>query len=88
MERASAPPCRPRSTKGASPAGSRSPGQRNLLTGDTVDEITEQAKKVQTDLIVVGHKHLNSWAAVAVEVRFPNPSLRIRNCSVLVVITH
>src|SRR5437764_14100409 len=32
-----------------------------VVVGDAVDEITEYAKKTNVDLIVVGHKHLNSW---------------------------
>ena len=34
-----------------------------LLTGDTVGEITRYATEIQSDLIVVGHKHLDGWAA-------------------------
>ena len=58
-----------------------------LLTGDTVDEITEQAKKVQADLIVVGHKHLNSWAARWWKGSVSKSLIAHSNCSVLVVIT-
>src|ERR1700750_1546482 len=31
--------------------------------GQPVDEITEYANRVKADLIVVGHRHLDSWAA-------------------------
>ena len=33
-----------------------------VLVGDAVQEITEYAKKINADLIVVGHKHLKGWA--------------------------
>ncbi|MGE0861743.1 MAG: universal stress protein [Gammaproteobacteria bacterium] len=33
-----------------------------LLVGDTVEEITRYAREIEADLIVVGHKHLDSWA--------------------------
>lgn len=58
-----------------------------LLTGDTVDEITEQAKKVQADLIVVGHKHLDSWAARWWKGSVSKSLIAHSHCSVLVVIT-
>lgn len=34
-----------------------------ILVGDSVEEITRQAIKIDADLIVVGHKHLDGWAA-------------------------
>ena len=34
-----------------------------VLVGETIDEITRYAKKIEADLIVVGHKHLDGWAA-------------------------
>ncbi len=33
-----------------------------LLAGDAVQEITKFASKVNADLIVVGHKHVEGWA--------------------------
>ncbi|MEO7641739.1 MAG: universal stress protein, partial [Ramlibacter sp.] len=33
-----------------------------VVMGEAVDEITKTATKVEADLIVVGHKHLDSWA--------------------------
>lgn len=33
-----------------------------LLAGDAVQEITRFARKVNADLIVVGHKHVEGWA--------------------------
>ena len=59
-----------------------------LLTGDTVDEITAQAKQVQADLIVVGHKHLDSWAARWWKGSVSKSLIAHSHCSVLVVITH
>ena len=37
--------------------------QGELLMGESVHQITEFARKVKANLIVVGHKHLESWAA-------------------------
>src|SRR5687767_8381639 len=34
-----------------------------VLYGETVDEIAKYAKQIDADLIVVGHKHLEGWAA-------------------------
>lgn len=34
-----------------------------VLVGESVDQICKCAKRVGADLIVVGHKHLDSWAA-------------------------
>lgn len=34
-----------------------------VVAGDSVSEITRHASKINADLIVVGHKHLDSWAA-------------------------
>ncbi len=33
-----------------------------LLEGDAVQEITKFARKVEADLIVIGHKHVEGWA--------------------------
>lgn len=59
-----------------------------LLTGETVDEITEYAKLIQADLIVVGHKHLNGWAARWWKSSISKALIAQAHCSVLVVITH
>lgn len=37
--------------------------QGELLTGETVHEISGFARRVKADLIVVGHRHLDNWAA-------------------------
>jgi nucleotide-binding universal stress UspA family protein len=58
-----------------------------LLTGDTVDEITEHAKKIQADLIVVGHKHLDGWAARWWKGSVSKTLIAYAPCSVLVAIT-
>lgn len=58
-----------------------------LLTGDTVDEITDYAKKVDADLIVVGHKHLDGWAARWWKGSVSKTLIAHAHCSVLVAIT-
>lgn len=59
-----------------------------LLTGDTVDEITVHAKKIEADLIVVGHKHLDGWAARWWKTSVSKALIAHAHCSVLVAITH
>src|SRR5678815_5570171 len=34
-----------------------------VVVGEAVDEITKYARKIDADLIIVGHRHLDSWAA-------------------------
>ena len=58
-----------------------------LLMGDTVDEITDHAQKINADLIVVGHKHLDGWAARWWKSSVSKALIAHANCSVLVVIT-
>ncbi len=58
-----------------------------LLTGDTVEEITGYAKKIEADLIVVGHKHLDSWAARWWKTSVSKSLIGLSHCSVLVAIT-
>lgn len=58
-----------------------------VVVGDSIHEITEYARKINADLIVVGHKHVDGWAA-----RWwrgsTSPSLVEHSpCNVLVVIT-
>lgn len=60
----------------------------SLLTGDTVDEITAHAKKIEADLIVVGHKHLDGWAARWWKTSVSKALIAQAPCSVLVAITH
>jgi len=58
-----------------------------VVTGDAVDEITRYAKEVQADLIMVGHKHLDSWAARWWRGSVSKTLIEHAPCSVLVVIT-
>lgn len=58
-----------------------------VVVGDAVDEITEYAKKTGADLIVVGHKHLDSWAARWWRGSVSKSLIENAPCSVLVVIT-
>jgi nucleotide-binding universal stress UspA family protein len=58
-----------------------------LLVGESVDEITRYAKKIDADLIVVGHKHLDSWAARWWRGSTSPSLIEHAPCSVLVVIT-
>lgn len=57
-----------------------------LLTGDTVDEITAYAQTIQSDLIVVGHRHLDGWAARWWRGSVSKALIAHAPCSVLVVI--
>jgi nucleotide-binding universal stress UspA family protein len=59
-----------------------------VLVGDTVKEITAYARKIKADLIVVGHKHLDSWAARWWRGSTSPALIEHSPCSVLVAITH
>jgi len=59
-----------------------------VLVGDTVKEITAYARRMQADLIVVGHKHLDSWAARWWRGSTSPALIEHSPCSVLVAITH
>ncbi len=59
-----------------------------LLIGDSVNEITQYARKIGADLIVVGHKHLDGWAARWWRGATSPALIEHAPCSVLVVITH
>lgn len=67
-------------------AGHTATGQ--VLVGETVDEITKLARKISADLIVVGHKHLDSWAARWWRGSISRTLIEHAPCSVLVAITH
>ncbi len=67
-------------------AGFHATGQ--VLTGEAVEEITGHARKVSADLIVVGHKHLDSWAARWWRGSISGALIEHAPCSVLVVITN
>jgi len=66
-------------------AGSSPKGE--VLVGDAVDEIVACARKVQADLIVVGHKHLEGWARRWWRGSISKSLIEHAPCSVLVVIT-
>ncbi len=59
-----------------------------VLLGETVDEITKYASRTGADLIVVGHKHLDGWAARWWRGSVSKSLIEHAPCSVLVVITH
>ena len=65
-------------------AGHEAKGE--VLYGETVDEIARYAKQVDADLIVVGHKHLEGWAARWWRGSVSKSLIAQAPCSVLVVI--
>jgi len=71
--------------KALSDAGHTASGQ--VLTGDVVSEITAHARKIGADLIVVGHKHLDGWAARWWRGSSSSTLIEHAHCSVLVAIT-
>ena len=60
----------------------------DVMVGDSVEVIISQAKKMGADLIVVGHKHLDSWAARWWRGSRSPALIEHSYCSVLVVITN
>jgi nucleotide-binding universal stress UspA family protein len=58
-----------------------------VVSGDAVDELTRRAQKIGADLIVVGHKHLDSWAARWWRGSVSKSLIEHSPVSVLVVIT-
>jgi nucleotide-binding universal stress UspA family protein len=61
----------------------------HLVTGNAVDEIVRVAKAAGADLIVLGHRHLNSWTERWWRGSSVSQSLiEYAPCSVLIVITH
>ncbi len=60
--------------------------QGELLIGESVDAITQFARKIESDLIVVGHKHLDGWAARWWRGSMSRSLIEYAPCSVLVVI--
>jgi nucleotide-binding universal stress UspA family protein len=60
--------------------------QGELLMGESVHEISEFARKISANLIVVGHKHLDSWAARWWRGSISGALIEHAPCSVLVVI--
>jgi len=61
--------------------------QGEVVVGQPVDEITEYAKRIKADLIVVGHRHLDSWAARWWRGSISKALIEHAPCSVLVAIT-
>lgn len=59
-----------------------------VLVGDSVEEITRYAREIGADLVVVGHRHLDSWAARWWRGSSTRTLIEHSPCSVLVVITH
>ncbi len=57
-----------------------------VLVGEAVEEITQYARKVQADLIVVGHKHFDSWAQRWWRGSISGSLIAHAPCSVLVAI--
>jgi nucleotide-binding universal stress UspA family protein len=64
--------------------GHRSSGE--VVVGEAVDEIARYARKRDADLIVVGHKRLDSWAARWWRGSLSKSLIEHAPCSVLVVI--
>jgi nucleotide-binding universal stress UspA family protein len=61
--------------------------QGEVLYGETVDEIARYARQIEADLIVVGHRHLEGWAARWWRGSVSKSLIADAPCSVLVVIT-
>lgn len=57
-----------------------------VVMGEAVEEIAKYARKVEADLIVVGHKHLGSWAARWWRGSISGALVEHAPCSVLCVI--
>ena len=66
-------------------AGHKASGE--LLVGEAVVEIAEGARRIGADLIVVGHKHLDGWAARWWKSSVSKALIAHAPCSVLVAIT-
>jgi nucleotide-binding universal stress UspA family protein len=58
-----------------------------VLIGDSVERISSYARQIGADLIVVGHRHLDSWAARWWRGSSTRALIEYAPCSVLVVIT-
>lgn len=59
-----------------------------VVVGEAIDEITKYARKINANLIIVGHKHLDSWAARWWRGSISGALIEHSPCSVLAVITH
>jgi nucleotide-binding universal stress UspA family protein len=58
-----------------------------VLAGDPVNEISDYARKINADLIVVGHRHLEGWAKRWWRGSVSKALIEHAHCNVLVVIT-
>lgn len=67
--------------------GTAQPAKGELLVGHPVDAIATYAKKIEADLIVVGHKHQQSWAKRWWSGSVSKSLIEHSPCSVLVAIT-
>ena len=59
-----------------------------VVVGEAIEEIPKYARKIDANLIIVGHKHLDSWAARWWRGSISGALIEHSPCSVLVVITH
>jgi nucleotide-binding universal stress UspA family protein len=59
-----------------------------VLVGDSVEQIAGYARQISADLIVVGHRHLDSWAERWWRGSSTRALIEHAPCSVLVVIMH
>lgn len=57
-----------------------------VVMGEAIEEITAYARKVKADLIIVGHKHQNNWAARWWRGSISASLIEHAPCSVLAVI--
>lgn len=57
-----------------------------VVMGEAIEEITAYARKVKADLIIVGHKHQNSWAARWWRGSISASLIERSPCSVLAVV--
>lgn len=67
-----------------SQAGFQASGE--VLVGEAVEEISGYARRVQADLVVVGHTHFDSWAKRWWRGSISGSLIAHSPCSVLVVI--
>jgi len=66
-------------------SGHRATGE--VVVGESVAQVTGYARTIDADLIIVGHKHLDSWAARWWRGSTSPSLIEHAHCSVLVVIT-
>ena len=59
-----------------------------VVVGDSVQEITEYARKIKADLIVVGQKHVDGWDARWWRGSTSASRVEHSPCNVLVVVSH